>query len=444
MTNIHIEDLSEIKKKITFEIPEDRVVQMIDSEYRDLKRTVQIKGFRRGKAPLSILRSYFKDKVEADTARKIIEETFQPGLDEKKIEPVNVIKIEPEALETGKPFKYTVEIEVAPPIDPKDYNGLALKKYVRTAKEEEVEERIQKLRERNARLAPISESRGVTKGDHLVVDVKAEAEGESVPALTVTDYHMELGRDFYLPDFDVHLEGMRPEETKTIQLDLPANFPRKALAGKTATFEVTLKEAKERILPELDDDFAKDLGEFETMEALREEIRKDLEQAAEHQTRKEIESQIIDALIEKNVFEVPAGMVERQVDEFLNQSMRSLVMQGIDPKRLPPPSDAHRAQMTPAAIRVVKAGLILRAIAEKEEITVSDEELDAAIAERAEQVGMTQDYLKDQLEQSKMLEDVRASVLQEKVYKFIQDNAEITEQEPPTESGTTGQAEETD
>jgi trigger factor len=444
MTNIQIEDLSEVKKKITFEVPEERVLDMIDSQYRDLKKTVQIKGFRKGKVPLNILRSYFREKVEADTARQIIEETFQPGLDEQKIAPVAVISIEPETLEAGKPFKYTAEIEVPPPVDAKDYKGLALKKYIRTVNEQEVDERILKLRERNARLTPIPESRGVTQGDHLVVDVTAEAEGAPVAALTVTDYHMELGRDFYLPDFDRNLEGMKPEETKSVTVDLPDSFPRKALAGKSASFEVTIKEAKERILPELDDDFAKDLGEFETVDALKEEIRKDLARSLENQTKKEIENQIIDHLVEKNVFEVPVAMVESQVDDFLNQSMQSLVMHGIDPKRLPAPTEAQRSQMKPAAIRAVKAGLILKAVSEKENIEVSDDELNAAIAERAEQMEMTQDYLRDHLEKNDMLEDLRASVLQEKVYKFIQDDAQITEEEPPAEAETTTQKEETE
>jgi trigger factor len=444
MTNIQIEDLSEVKKKITFEVPEERVLDMIDSQYRDLKKTVQIKGFRKGKVPLNILRSYFREKVEADAARQIIEETFQPGLDEQKIAPVAVISIEPEALEAGKPFKYTAEIEVPPPVDAKDYKGLSLKKYIRTVNEQEVDERILKLRERNARLTPIPESRGATQGDHLVVDITAEAEGAPVAALTVTDYHMELGRDFYLPDFDHNLEGMKPEENKSITLDLPDSFPRKALAGKSASFEVTIKEAKERILPELDDDFAKDLGEFETVDALKEEIRKDLVRSLENQTKKEIENQIIDHLVEKNEFEVPVAMVESQVDDFLNQSMQSLVMHGIDPKRLPAPTEAQRSQMKPAAIRAVKAGLILKAVSEKENIEVSDDELTAAIAERAEQMDMTQDYLRDHLEKNNMLEDLRASVLQEKVYKFIQDDAQITEEEPPTESETPTQEEETE
>ncbi len=431
MTNIQVEDLTEVKKKVTVEVPQDKVLELIDSQYRDLKRTVQIKGFRKGKVPLEILRSYFKGKVEADTAKKIIEDTLEPGLEEKKIVPVSVTKIEPDTLEAGKPFRYTAEIEVPPSIKPKDFKGLKLKKYRREVTEQQVEERLQALRERNARLSPIPESRGVKQGDHLVVDVKAESEGGAIAPLTVTDYHMELGRNFYLSDFDSKLEGMKPDETKKLSMDLPADFPKKNLAGKTATFEVTVKEAKERILPELDDDFAKDLGDYESLQQVREEIKKDLQELAASQSKKEIENQIVDSLIEKNDFEVPASMVENQVDQFLNQSIQGLVARGIDPKRLPAPSEAQRAQIRPSATRAVKAGLMLKAIAEEEKIAVTDEELQAGIEERACQIGLSADYLKDQLESNNMLEELRANLLQDKVYKLIEEAAEITEEEPP-------------
>ncbi|MGO9569762.1 MAG: trigger factor [Desulfomonilaceae bacterium] len=433
MTNIQVEDLTEIKKKVTFEVPQEKVLELMDAEYRDLKKNVQIKGFRKGKVPLDIVRGYFKAKVEADIARKIIEETFQPGLDEKKIVPVSVIKIDPELVEAGKPFKYTAEIEVPPPIEAKDYKGLKLKKYVREANDEEVEKRIQTLRERNATLTPIPDTRGVAEGDHLVVDIEAESAGVSIPALTVTDYHMELGRNFYLPDFDARLEGLKPDETRELSISLPENFPRKDLAGKTAAFEVRVKEAKERILPEPDDDFAKDLGEFETFEALKEEIRKDLRKSLDNRSQKEIGNQIIDALIEKNDFEVPESMVESQIDNFLEQSMRNLAAHGIDPKRFPAPTQAQRDQVRPSAVRTVKAGLILKAVCEQDNIEVSDEELQAGIAERAEQMGLSVDYLKDQLEEGKMLGELRESLLQEKVYKMIQEHAEVTEEEPPAD-----------
>jgi trigger factor len=436
MTNIQVEDLTEIKKKVTFEIPQEKVLEMMDAEYRDLKKNVQIKGFRKGKVPLDIVRGYFKTKVEADIARKIIEETFQPGLDEKKIVPVSVIKIDPEVVETGKPFKYTAEIEVPPPIEVKDYKGLELKKYIREVNEEEVEKRIQNLRERNATLTPIPDSRGVAEGDHLVVDIKAESGGAAIPALTVTDYHMELGRNFYLPDFDARLEGLKLDETTELTISLPEDFPRKDLAGKTAAFEVRVKEAKERILPEPDDDFAKDLGEFETFAALKEEIEKDLRRSLDNRSQKEIENQIIDALIEKNDFEVPESMVENQIDNFLEQSMRNLAAHGIDPKRFPAPTQAQRDHVRPSAVRTVKAGLILKAACEQEKIEVSDEELQAGIAERAEQMGLSVDYLKDQLEEGKMLGELRETLLQEKVYKMIQENAEVTEEEPPAAEQT--------
>jgi len=369
--------------------------------------------------------------VEADAAKKIIEETLEPGLEEKKIVPVSVVKIEPDAVEAGKPFRYTAEIEVPPSIQAKDYKGLELKKYRREVTEQQIDERLQTLRERNARLSPIPESRGVIEGDHLVVDVKAEAEEGVIQALTVTDYHIEMGRNFYLPDFDSKLVGMKPEETKKLSINLPADFPRKNLQGKTATFEVTVKEAKERILPDMDDDFAKDLGEYDSLEQVRVDIGEDLRNLAASQSKKEIEDQIIDFLIERNDFEVPDSMVENQVDHFLNQSIQGLVARGIDPKRLPTPSEAQRAQIRPSAVRTVKAGLVLKAIAEQEKIEVSDEELQAGIEERAGQIGLSADYLKDQLESNNMLEELRATLLQDKVYKLIEEAAEVAEEEPP-------------
>ncbi|HTY23346.1 MAG TPA: trigger factor [Desulfomonilaceae bacterium] len=442
MTNIQVEHLSDVKKKVTFEVPQDRVQEVVGAQYKDLKRTAQIKGFRKGKVPLNILRSYFKGKVEEDVARQLIEETFKPGLDEQSITLVSVVSIDPETLEEGKPFKYIAEIEVPPQIEAKDYEGLKLTKYIRSATEEQIEERLQNLRQRNSRLSPIPESRGVTKGDHVVVDIKAETDGELIRDLTVTDYHLELGRDFYLPDFDAMFEGLRPDEKKQFTKIIPDNFPRKNLVGKTATFDVHLKEAKERILPELDDDFAKDLGEFETLDQLKQEIRQDIQNLLDMQSKKELEDQIIDALIEKNSFEVPESMVEHQIDNVMNRSMQSLAAQGIDPRRLPAPTDAQRDRVRPSAERAVKAALILKAISDKEKVEVSDEELQARIEERAGKMGVSPDYLKDQLEQNNMLEDVRAELREDKTYTLIQERAEITEGEPPSEQSLGKESEE--
>jgi trigger factor len=173
------------------------------------------------------------------------------------------------------------------------------------------------------------------------------------------------------------------------------------------------------------------------LEQVREEIREDLHKLVESQSRKEIENQIIDRLVETNEFEVPDSMVENQVDHFLNQSIQSLVARGIDPKRLPVPSEAQRAQIRPSSVRIVRAGLVLKAIAEQEKVEVSDEELQAGIEERAGQIGLSADYLKDQLESNNMLEELRSTLLQDKVYKIIEEAAEITEEEPLAEAEQT-------
>ncbi len=433
MTTIEVEDISAIKKKITFEVPETRVQDMIDQEYRELKKTVQIKGFRRGKVPLDILRSYFKDKVVADTTRKIIEETLEPGLDEKNIKPVSVAKIDPETLEVGKPFKFTAEIDVTPQLEVKDFKGLKLTKAVKKVTEEEIQERLDSLRERHARLSPVPEDRELREGDHIVVDVAAEAEGETITALTVNDYHMELGRNFYLPDFDSKLFGLKSGETRDVALNLPEDFPRKNLAGKEAKFKVTVTEAKERILPDLDDDFAKDLGKFETVDQLKEEIAKDIQELWENQTEMETRRQIVDQLLEKNEFEVPETLVEQRIDQMLSNSLQRLAAQGIDPKRLPMPTQSQRDQFRPEALRGVKAGVLMEAIGRQEGITVSDEQVEEAVREKAALFDMAPDYFKERLEEAGNMEDFREGLLEDQVYKFVEANAEITEQEPPVQ-----------
>jgi len=434
MANIQVEDISDVKKRVVFEISPEKVSDVIEAQYRDLKKTVQLKGFRRGKVPLNILRSYFKDKVEADAARAIIEETLEPGLEAQNITPVSVISIDPEPVKADGPFKYTAEIEVPPAIEVKNYKGLELRKYKRELSEEQVDERLENIRERHAKLMPLAEPRPLMEGDHIAADIKAEMDGEELAQLTVNDYHMELGRDFYLPDFDPNLIGKSADESHSFTMDLPDEFPRRDMAGKSADFQVTVKEVKERILPELDDDFARDLGEVKTLEELKENIREDIRRLLNNETKREIEDQILDALINENPFDVPESMVEKEAGRMLEESRRTLVNMGIDARDLPPPSQALQDDAQRTAERKVRGGLILKAIAESEGIEVSDEEFERGMEKRAQEMGFSVDHLKDLMKDSTLEIDLRSVLLQEKIFDAIKEQAEITEEElPPTE-----------
>ncbi|MGC8659231.1 MAG: trigger factor [Desulfomonilaceae bacterium] len=437
MTNIQVEDLSSVRKKVTFEVPQEKVIQTLEAQYRDLKKNAQIKGFRRGKVPMEILKNLFKEQVQSDTAKKIIEDTFELGLDEKKIKPLTVINLDQEPLDPEKPFVYRVEIEAPPELEVQGYRGISLNKIVRDVKDSDINERLETIRQRNARLAPISEDRTVGDGHHLVVDIEALADGEVIKSLTVKDYHLEMGRNFYLPDFDSHLIGLKIGELVTVTHTLGEDFPRKELAGKSATFVITIKEAKERIIPDLNDELAKDLGEFQTLEELKNQVTQDLRNAFDVDIKEDLRKQIVEKLLEANPFEAPNSLVESRIDDIIMGARQNLALQGIDIKNFPMPDKTQRDSIRPRAEQQVKAALILKAISEKESIFVDQEDIDAEIAKRAKMIGWSPDFFKDQLEENERMEDFSSSLLEDKIYLFIEQQADVTEvpySAPKTES----------
>ncbi len=427
MTNIQVEDLSAVRKKVTFEVPQDRVSETLDAQYKDLKRNAQIKGFRRGKVPMEILKNLFREQVQGDAAKKIIEETFELGLDEKKIKPISVIHLDQEPLEAGKPFIYTVEIEAPPELDVQGYKGLSLEKTVREVKDKEVDERLESVRQRHARLVPIAEGRDIQDGDHTVVDIEAVADGETVKSLTVNDYHLEIGRNFYLPDFDSKIIGLKLGEPTTITHGLADDFPRKELAGKPVTFTITIKEAKERVVPELNDELAKDAGDFESLDDLKKQVTEDLRRSFDMDTTQQLRKQIVEKIIEANPFEAPESLVESRIDDIVMGARENLARQGIDMKRFPMPDKAQRDSIKPRALEQVKAGLIIKAIGEKEEIQVSGDEINSELEKRAKIFGWTPDFLKDQLEENQTMDNFTSSLLEDKIYSFIESQSDITE-----------------
>ncbi|MGC8604101.1 MAG: trigger factor [Desulfomonilaceae bacterium] len=427
MTNIQVEDLSAVRKKVIFEIPQERVIETLEAQYRDLKKNAQIKGFRKGKVPLEILKNLFKDQVLSDTAKKIIEDTFEIGLDEKKIKPITVVNFDPQPLDPEKPFVYTVEIEAPPELDVQGFKGLSLNKIVHDVTDTDIDERIEMIRQRNSRLVPINENRGVQIEDHLVVDIEAVAEGETIKPLSVKDYHLEMGRNFYLPDFDSRLIGLKPGETATISYTLAEDFPRKEMAGKPAVFTVTIKEAKERVVPELNDELAKDLGEFESLEDLRKKVTQELRDSFDSDIKENVRKQIVEKIIEANPFEAPESLVESQIDSIIMSARQNLALQGIDMKRFPMPDKAQRDSIRPRAEQQVKAALILKAISEKEQILVSPEDIDGEIEKKAQFFGWSPDFFRDQLEEKQRMEDFTSSILEDKIYLFIEQQANVTE-----------------
>lgn len=376
---------------------------------------------------MDMIKSLYREQVHGDAARRIIEDTFELGLDEQKIKPVSVLSLDPETVEYGKPFKYVAEVEVTPPIVAKDYAGLDLTRTVREVKDTDVVDRLEAVRERHSKLTPIPETRGVAMGDILTVDINADIDGEKVESLTVTDYHLEMGRNFYLPNFDSKLEGLKVMEPAQLTDTLPDNFPRKELSGKTVNFSVVISDAKVKTVPEINDEFAKDLGDYQSIDDLRDKIREDIANAYEADSRNGIRKQIIEQLVGKNPFEAPTTLVEQRIDDMIRDSLQTLQAQGIDLKRFPMPTEEQRNQLRPMALQNVKAGIILKAIGEQEALEVSADEINAEVEKRAKLIGVPADFLRDHMENNSLMDNFSYSILEDKVYKLIEERANVTE-----------------
>lgn len=374
---VHVEDISSVQKKITIEIPAERVDQEIDKAYSAIQKKAKLQGFRPGKAPMQLIKRTYSDAMRDDVMRRLYQETLYKALDEHKVEPIDSPTIESDILEPGAPFKYSAIIEVMPQILLNEYTGLVVNKEKHVSKPENIDNELKRMQENMAQLIPLDEEVAVENGHTVSVDYSVTVEGSPEENSGAQTAEVEVGTNKLIPGFEEQLIGLKAGESKEFTLDLPTGGDETEAAAKKGIFSVTVKEIKRKELPELDDEFAQQFGEYDTMEALRAKM---VEYHEKHETDRidnEFKERIIQALIKKNPLDVPESMVKRQLDHMfenlknrLKSQQMSLEMMGLD-------ADGFRARFRDDAIDKVRGGLLLMALVEKENITVSDEDLAA-------------------------------------------------------------------
>ena len=372
---VHVEDISSVQKKITIEIPAERVNKEIDKAYSAIQKKAKLQGFRPGKAPMQLIKRTYSDAMRDDVMRRLYQETLYKALDEHKVEPIDSPTIESDILEPGAPFKYSALIEVMPQILLNEYTGLVVNKETFVAKPENIDNELKRMQENMAQLIPLDEEVAVENGHTVSVDYSVTIEGSPEENSGAQTAEVEVGSSKLIPGFEEQLIGLKSGDSKEFTLELPTGGDE--TETKKGLFSVTVKEIKRKELPELDDEFAQQFGEYETMEALRAKM---VEYHEKHETDRidnEFKERIIQALIKKNPLDVPESMVKRQLDHMfenlknrLKSQQMSLEMMGLD-------ADGFRARFRDDAIDKVRGGLLLMALVEKENITVSDEDLAA-------------------------------------------------------------------
>lgn len=426
---ISVESVNSIKKKLNFEIPADKVSAEVDKAYAEIRKHAAIKGFRKGKVPMSLIEKHYGDKMADDVLKSLVQETYFKAVNEQGLNPVGYPVIESDQLKKGEPFKYSATVEVFPDVELKQYTDLELVKEKLELDAAVVDARLKEMQERMAQLAPAPEGHAAAMGDFVTFDFKGSVDGVPFEGGAAEDFQLELGSGRFIPGFEDQMVGMTAGSAGTVKVTFPEAYGNSDLAGKPAEFEVNVKEIKVKELPELNDEFAKEFGEeFETLDLLKAKLA-ELNQAQEEaRIKNEMRERVIKALIEKNDLEVPEALVDRQVTMMLESTKQRLASQRLSLEMMGMTDDSYKAQFRDVARDQVKGSLILDAIAEKEAIEPTEEEIAAQVAEIAVQTRQDAEkvaHLYQTNEGAK--QNLMAQMREDKAVQFVIDRAKVTE-----------------
>jgi len=430
---VQVENTGPFEKKISFEIPRDVVSLEVDSTYRALNSKVKVKGFRPGKVPRSILERYYRAQVESEVITKLIEDSYGKAVEENHLTPVTAPNVVDRAFEPGKDFTYTVTVEVKPEVSVEGYRGLEVEKPAVQVREEEVDARLKGLQDVHAQLKPVEADRPVQEKDLVVVDFEGSLGGKPLEGWKVKDHLAEVGSQSLVGGLDQQLAGLPLRQERDLVVTLPDDYPRKELAGKGINVRVQGKEIKEKVLPALDDEFAKEAGDFQNLQELKDRLRKNLEEQKEAQATQSAKEKLLDLLREKHPFGIPQSMIDRQVENVMARTELQFARQGIKLDSAKLDSEKLRESIRPSAEKEVRGSLILEKVAEAEKIAVSDAELEQKLEQLAVQMNQRVEAVKNFYQKKDRMEDLRAMMLEEKTLDFLLSQANVKEVAAPPE-----------
>jgi trigger factor len=416
-------DVNDTRKSLKVEVPTDIVNAEIDRLARDYSKKARVPGFRPGKAPTRVIKQRYKSEILHDLAHDLIPRAVDDALRERGMEAIDAPDIRDVNVAENQPLTFSAFFEILPTFETGDYAGLALTRANTSVPEESVDHALQRLRDRAARYEPV-EGRGVEHGDTVSVDLDRKDAGGQ--ADSHKDVSIELGAKANPPGLDEQLLGLAAGATKTFTLHYPADYAIAELAGQDVEYTVTVKSLKRRVLPELDDEFAKDLGDFENLAALRARVREDLEHEAKHAGERDMRGELMKQLAKRVPFELPGSLVDRELDRRLEDFARRMMDQGIDPRQAGIDWQAFRESQREAALEAAGGAVYLDQLARHEQIGVTEEELEQEVGRYAERSGRTPAAVRAALEKEQGLSRVAVGIRREKSIDFLMSRATIT------------------
>jgi trigger factor len=421
---VNVQKLSPVLVEFDVEVEAEKVRTEFDKTFNSVAKGARVKGFRPGKAPRSVLLQMFGARVSADVAQRLVDETFPQAVSQGNVQPVGSPAVERKPLTPDQPFSYKARVEVLPEVSEVKYDGLVAKRPKIEASEEQIAEELEKLRRSLATLEPLSSPRPTEKGDVVTIDYVVEVSGKVVPEAGAKDFQAEIGAGTLLPAIDEALVGKQPGDAAEALVEMPSGHPSAVLRGKRARFKLSVKDVKRRVLPELDDEFAKDAGEHESLADLKQHLKQDVERRLKEQAENTVAEQLVLELVKSNPIPVPGALVEQQMrlteQEILAQARRS----GQGAQRI---SDELRSRVRNDSEVKVRAGLLMAAIARTEGIKIGEEQIEAGLQELADQTGKNIAKVRAEYRSRQQREMLVGMILENKVLDLIEAKARIEE-----------------
>jgi trigger factor len=422
-SKVTVEEPSAVTRSITVEVPAAEVAARFERVLREYRRKAVQPGFRKGKVPADVVRRLYWGDVTADVARGLIGDSFEAAVGTAAIEPIAEPEFEILTLEEQLPFTYVAKVEVRPRFEPAGYLGVEVAGESVEVTEEELERLLEEVRQSHATVKKVEEARGLRDGDVAVITFEGTAGGAPVPGGSGKDFPVTLGSNTFPPGFEDNLIGAKAGETREFTIRLPEQFGDPALAGKETLFTATVSEVRERILPALDDEFAKDVGEYQGLEDLKAKMRGNIRHSKEAALRNRLRDTVANRLAELNPVEVPPTMLERRKEQMIADAERYLALRGVPWAEVQKTRASIREDAGPAAEKKARISLILEAIAEREKIAVSDEELAAEIMKIAASNKLEPGEVRRRLIQNETMTGLTAALLEDKTLEWVVDRA---------------------
>ncbi|MBI3940868.1 MAG: trigger factor [Acidobacteria bacterium] len=435
---IELEDLSQVRKKLTVEIPQEETQRVYEEVSKRIASVARIPGFRPGRAPMGLVRSRFKNEIKDELIHDLLPKSYDEAVKSRDLKPLALPQIQKLEFQPGQPLHYEAVFEVRPEFQLGSYRALSLQKKVSPVTAEEVDAVVARLREGLAKFVPVDgDGRPTRSGDQLSIDIEGtyieKGTGQPAADASLNEQAVSLALDDAgtLPEFNDSLKGAAVGETREFTASYPDDFARKDLAGKSVRYRVTVRAVKEKILPELNDEFARELGlACDTLEQVYTKVRQDLEHQREHQMQNSLQEQAVDQLLERNPFEVPEVLIEERVEQKLQQVAYDLARRGLDISRGGVNWQKIREEMRQASEREVRAALILHRVAAAERLEPDEDEVDQELERIAKARGETLEKVALQYEKENRMEQLRDRVKSRKAMRWLLDQADIQEVSP--------------